>query len=521
MAGGNSPRQKMINLMYLVFIAMLALNMDKAVLGAFGLMKEKFESSAERADKLNIASFNALERSAKENYEQYGEAFQKSKVIKKLSDEYYTYINDLKNQIMSVAKDPKDYQVMDTSDFLDQKFFASDGLKEEGKEFVQKMENFRDTLIKELSANGGNNTELIERLKSTFNTDPVVNREGLKVGWLSANFQGFPYIASVAKLSMIEYDIREAEQGFYNIMLAEEMKSQISMTNYTTLLEQSKGAFYEGEQFEGAIVLGRKDGSTRPNAVELSLDGTKLSSKDYEIKDGKVKIKVNAGSTGEHTIKGNLYFDQDGKRIAVLVDQKFSTIPKPNSAVISADKMNVVYRGVANPITISMPGVPDNKVTASAPGLSKASGSNYVMRPGQGREVTINVSGEIDGEVFSSSKAFRIKDIPRPSGAISGMTGSAGALKLPKANLSVATITAVLEDFDFDLKLSVNSFKIFVPGQPTVSVNGNKLDNAAKSALNRARRGDMVQIFDIKASVVGNSSYRLPNVSPVAVEITN
>ncbi|MDO5608285.1 MAG: gliding motility protein GldM [Capnocytophaga sp.] len=522
MAGGNSPRQKMINLMYLVFIAMLALNMGKEVLSAFGLMNEKLEDSANRTNQVNIASMEALQRSAEENSEQYGEALKKSQVVKQLSDNLYNYINDIKNQVMGQAADKTDYQVMDKSDFLDQKFFVGDKLKPAGEEFVAKINEFKNGLIEQLGgADNEKNKDLIHHIESNFSTANVTDRDGVSRDWLKYNFEGFPYIASVAKLSMLESDVREAEQQFYNSMLSEEMKSQISMTNYTTLLEQSKGAYYQGEQFDGAIVLGRKDSSTRPNEVELTLDGRKLGANDYEIQDGKVKLKVSAGNAGEHRIVGNLYFDQDGERIAVPVDQKFSTIPKPNSAVISADKMNVVYRGVSNPITISMPGVPDNKVSASAPGLSKSSGSSYAMNPGQGREVTINVSGEIDGQRFSSSKAFRIKDIPRPSGAISGMTGSGGALKLPKANLSVATITAVLEDFDFDLKLNVNSFKIFIPGQPTVSVNGNKLDAAAKSALNRAKRGDMVQIFDIKASVVGNSSYRLPNISPVAIEITN
>ena len=73
--------------------------------------------------------------------------------------------------------------------------------------------------------------------------------------------------------------------------------------------------------------------------------------------------------------------------------------------------MNVVYRGVDNPITISMPGVPNNKIVASGAGLSR-SGSAWVMRPGQGKDVTITVSGEIDGQRFSSSKLFRIKKHP-------------------------------------------------------------------------------------------------------------
>lgn len=154
----------------------------------------------------------------------------------------------------------------------------------------------------------------------------------------------------------------------------------------------------------------------------------------------------------------------------------------------------------------------------SAPGLSRSGGSKYVMNPGTGREVTINVTGEIDGKKYPSSQTFRIKDIPRPTGTVSSQSGE---VRLPRANLEIATISAMLEDFDFDLKLSVRSFKISVPGQPSVQVTGSKMNSSAINAIKRAKRGDIVQIFDIEASIIGNTSYRLKKVAPVVVEITN
>ncbi|MFJ1351148.1 type IX secretion system motor protein PorM/GldM [Capnocytophaga canimorsus] len=518
MAGGNSPRQKMINLMYLVFISMLALNMGKEVLSAFGLMNEKLEASNEKANNANINAIQALEQNNAENPDQFAEAFQKSKKVKELSDSFYNYIEGIKGEIMNqVGEDKKDYQVMDKSDYLDQKFFVGDNYKPEGEEFVRQINDYKAQLVELLGGKEGTYGELVGKIDGNFNTNDVVDREGVTRKWLNYNFEGFPYIASVAKLSMMQSDIRDTEQEVYAEMLKGQLKSQISMTNYTTLLEQSKGAYYQGESFDGAIVLGRKDASTRPNEVELMLDGRKLSASEFQIEDGKVKLKVGAGNAGEHKITGNLYFDQDGKRIAVPVSQVFSTIPKPNAAVISADKMNVVYRGVNNPMTISMPGVPDNKMSASAPGLSKKSGSSYTMKPGQGREVTINVSGEIDGQRFSSSKTFRIKDIPR---AVATIAGEAGSVKLPKANLAVATVNATFEDFDFDIKPVVKQFRIFIPGQPSIVVHGNKLNDQAKSALNRAKRGDIVQILDISASAPGFEGY-MKKLAPISIEITN
>ena len=88
-----------------------------------------------------------------------------------------------------------------------------------------------------------------------------------------------------------------------------------------------------------------------------------LADKDYVLEEGGIKLLISAGAAGDHTVSGTMFFMQDGEEIPVEVNNTFATITKPNAAVISADKMNVVYRGVANPMTISIPGIPDNKVT--------------------------------------------------------------------------------------------------------------------------------------------------------------
>ena len=270
--------------------------------------------------------------------------------------------------------------------------------------------------------------------------------------------------------------------------------------------------------------MGRKDPNTKPNRVELTLDGKPLSESQYTIESGKVKLNISAGAAGDHKIQGNLIFLQDGKEVEIPVDVSFATITKPNSAVIAADKMNVVYRGVENPMTVSIPGIPDNKVTATASSgtWKKLSGTNYSFEPASGTKVTINASGVLpDGQKVNTPAEFRIKDIPRPVGSIRGETGDGACVRMQRQGLEIASVGAALEDFDFDLGLKVTGFSFKVSGQPTVMVQGNKLNSQAKSALNRARRGETVQIFDINANLVGNSSYKLKKISPVCIELTN
>ncbi|RLD29562.1 MAG: gliding motility protein GldM, partial [Bacteroidetes bacterium] len=355
-----------------------------------------------------------------------------------------------------------------------------------------------------------------------FSTAPVERRDKKKIDWLNYNYEGFPLIASKTKITSLQNDIKVTKNELLSKMLAGQQASALSFTQYNTLLEVAKSAFYAGEKFDGGIVLGRKDPNTRPNRVELTLDGRELTEDQYTIQDGKVMLNISAGSAGDHKIEGNLIFLQDGEEVLVPVNTSFATITRPNSAVISADKMNVVYRGVVNPMTISIPGIPDNKVSASGAGLSRVSGTKYSMSPGKGRTVAISARGTLpDGQVVNTTTEFRIKDIPRPTGSIRGEDGNGGCVRMQRQGLEISSVGASLPDFDFDLNLRVTGFSFKVSGQPTVKINGNKLNTPGKAALRRARRGETVQIFDIHANIANNSGYKLKRISPVCIELTN
>jgi gliding motility-associated protein GldM len=180
--------------------------------------------------------------------------------------------------------------------------------------------------------------------------------------------------------------------------------------------------------------------------------------------------------------------------------------------------MNVVYRGVVNPMTISFAGISPDKVKASAPGLTPSGTSGtYSMRPGSGTEVVINVTGTLpDNSIVSDRKTFRIKGIPSPTGTI---RGEMGVVKGPKSSLEISTIGAKLVDFDFEVGLDVVGFNFKVTGMPTIVVVGNELNTQCKSVLSKVGRGDQVTISEIKTKLVGAGSYLLPRTAPVIYEI--
>ncbi|MBT8304055.1 MAG: gliding motility protein GldM [Bacteroidia bacterium] len=516
MAGGKlSARQKMINLMYLVFIAMLALNMSKEVLSAFGLMNEKFSESNEAATERNTQFMEGLAEKVEEQPAKYQPLKAQADQISVLATNFNAYLTDLKTKMTSTVEDPEDYEIMDKGDFLDQHFFIGDKLKPEGEEFLNQMKTFREGVAEVLKDNP-DLQDIVNDVQKKFATDAVTNRDGNVIDWLDYHYKGFPLVASLTKMTALQADVKTTESEMLSSMLAGKLKVEASLTNFDAIVVPDKTAFFQGEQFTGRIILGKNDKTLR--ADKVIINGKELA--EDAMQAGQTMLKFPAGRIGEQKIKGEFQFKEGDSIISIPVESSYAVIPKPNAATISADKMNVVYRGVSNPMTISFAGIPDNKVAASAPGLQKVSGvGKYVMNPGTGREVTIRVSGKLpDGKPVSDSQTFRIKDIPKPTGTV---RGEDGAIKMQRNALNISTIGAKLDDFDFDLPLSVSGFKFKVLGQPTINVSGSKLNSRAKAVLTKAKRGSSVQIFDIQAKIKGNSSYRLKKVSPVIIELTN
>jgi gliding motility-associated protein GldM len=519
MAGGKqTPRQKMINLMYLVFIAMLALNMSKEVLSAFGSINEKLDRANTSYASKNSLALAEISKKADEN-DEFKAAAATANAADQLSKTYNDYIALQKEMLLSEVEDNTDYETMDTSGYLDALYYEGGTMTEAGQEFLNQMDTYRNGMVALL---GDSNPTLTNQLNNDFSSADITDGEGVVKDYISYNYVAFPMVSSLTKMTQIQNDIKSVENELLSTLLSGNLKQLAKLDNYETVMTTSKGAYYTGSTFDGMLSLGRVDASTKPARVELLVDGKEVKDNQFEYDGGKVVLKVGTGSVGDHKITGKLVYMQDGNEVEVLVDKKFTTINKPNNATIAADKMNVVYRGVSNPMTITFAGIQDNKIRANAAGLTRVKGSAYAMNPGTGREVTINVSGTLpDGDPVRDSATFRIKDIPRPTGTIRGEDGDGGCVRMQRQGLEKSSVGAALQDFDFDLKLNVTGFSFKVSGQPTIKVNGRKLNSQASGALKRAKRGETLQIFDITANIAGNSGYKLKKISPICIELTN
>ena len=519
MAGGKqTPRQKMINLMYLVFIAMLALNMSKEVLSAFGSINEKLDRANTSYESKNTLALAEISKKADEN-DEFKAAAATANAASQLSKTYNDYIALQKEMLLSEVEDNTDYETMDTSGYLDALYYEGGKITQAGQEYLDQMDTYKNGMVALL---GDTNPTLTSQINVDFSSADIIDGDGVTKNYISYNYVAFPLVSSLTKMTQIQNDIKSVENELFSTLLSGNLKALAKMDNYETVMTTSKGAYYTGSTFDGMLSLGRVDASTKPARVELLVDGKEIKANQFDYDGGRVVLKVGTGSVGDHKITGKLVYMQDGNEVEVLVDKKFTTINKPNNATIAADKMNVVYRGVSNPMTITFAGIQDNKIRANAAGLTRVKGSAYAMNPGGGREVTINVSGTLpDGDPVRDSATFRIKDIPRPTGTIRGEDGDGGCVRMQRQGLEKSSVGAALQDFDFDLKLNVTGFSFKVSGQPTIKVNGRKLNSQASGALKRAKRGETLQIFDITANIAGNSSYKLKKISPICIELTN
>lgn len=510
MAGGNlSPRQKMINLMYLIFIAMLALNMSKEVLTGFGLINNKLQESNMTSTAVNKNLLKNIKSQKEEKGGDFVEAYEKASKLASLTNEFNAYIESIKtNLTKGVEVNEKtgmlDFERMDKGDYLDENWFGPTGLKPDGQKFKTTIEKYKTDILAILSTDKDRFANVIKDVEKRFDLSEVTNKDGIKVEYVDYHFKGYPSVTSLTKLTAYQTDSKKVETDVYNALLGEAARKALSVTKFQANVILDKYAFFAGEKVTGKVVLAKYDDNFN---IKSYSGGT--------LENGQLKINLTAGGIGEQKISGKFVFEEDGKDIPLDFGGQYVVIPRPNQATISADKMNVVYRGLENPMTISFAGVPDSKVTATAPGLSKASGNGkYVMNPGAGAEVLINVSATLDdGSRVSDSQKFRIKSPPPPTGHV---RGEYDVVRGPAQSLAVSTVTAKSLDFDFDMTWNVESFVVKVPGQATIRVNGSRMNPGAEAAIKKATRGDQISISEIIATGTGGIKLK---AAPVIYEV--
>ena len=555
MAGSKeTTRQKMINLMYLVFIAMLALNISKEVLGTLGILNEDIQLSNTELQKQITLGYAKIDEGNKQAGDRYTAAFEEKENLQSVTNAFYTYLQDIIDMLQkdengnldeglrkTIEVDGEiitrwDYQLMTKGKELQDYFFlkptiteTNDGVKldvnENGAKFIELYSSFEANINKVLdSMNSKNERNAVkpfefnpikDDLKNRFpfsDDGTVIDRDGDKKPYLRYHFDGFPLIASISKFTNMQANILSIENRILKAITEGIAVDDMQLDNYETNL-YSENSFITGKSIDAKIVLGRNDDNFKPNKADLFVDGKKLiEDTDYTIENGGVFLKKAFPIAKIYKLSGTLFFNETD---SVEVDQQINVQKDAESAIVSLEAMQIMYRGLSNPISVGFPGVPESSISISVSNGKEYPKGNlkYDIDPtGEiGEFVNVTVRGSIDGVTkIDNTNSYEIKKAPPGKASVrvefGGNVSNFCDFKDPafpcseyisKEALRRGVITGLKPTwFDYEYEIRVDKFSMKIgEGQP-IEITGRSVGTNTNllGRINSASSGTRIDI---------------------------
>jgi gliding motility-associated protein GldM len=491
MALPKEPRQKMINIMYLVLTAILALNVSAEVIEAFKTVKTSLDNSSTNIKASNEVLYKSLTdkltepQSAKQAAEWQPLALK----AKQYSAEVDTYIEGLKKELKEgsglrmVEKDGKmveDFKLdgLDASTRL----FETNG---KGIALKAKLDEYKKNML-------AIHPEIKQAFESTFpvNTDPVQSQEGGKKDFTQGYFHMTPTIAALTMLSKFQNNVKNAENQIVTYCHNKIGAVVYHMDQVSVLVGQNSNYLMPGQELVIKAGVGAYSSASKGT---LNINGSSQT-----LVNGQTEYKTTVSGAGPHSVQiTGTFTGEDGKPVAISEKVEY-VVGTPGGAAVMLDKMNVFYIGVDNPVTISSGTGWDKTTVSMSGGTISGTGSNRTVRvssPGTA-SITVNADGK------SSKFDFRIKRIPDP---IIKVGPSGGGRMQAVVFRNQQFVRADLENFDFQANFSVTGATVYfnVPGDrnvKTVTLSSGNL-SAAKAYMDQLVPGSTVTFDNIK--VVG------------------
>jgi gliding motility-associated protein GldM len=493
MAGGKeTTRQKMINIMYLVLIAMLALNVSDSVLNAFKNLNDSLGASKNNVSSGVDQMFSTFEATKlKESPVRAKPILDTAKLARQYADELNKYVDEIKADFMKEGEgvDPETGDVTKRSDMdIATRYMINQG---HGKMLKNKINETREKLIGLLNEK--------ERANITFTLDapdPKVVSLGQPKTWESANFgDGTPLTAALTVLTKIQADTKNAESEVVKKIFGKMDQALVTLDKFAAVAVAPSSYIIAGQPYTAEVFLTASDSKSNP---DISVGGSRLA-----VTEGKGKYTVSTSGEGVRTWVGSITVKQtDGTVKTYTTPTQTYQVSKP-SAVVSPDKMNVLYIGVPNPVSVSAPGMAKEKLKVSMEGGSiSGSAGHYTATVSNIGKATITVSGDIGGGKTSvlGSSEFRVKRIPPPKAVFAGKSGGSTS----SANIKAQDrLFAVLTGFDFDAKFNITRYTLLIvkPRQDAITKTGTggTLSADMHAALNTVTPGTTVVFSNIVA----------------------
>ncbi|MFN5223626.1 MAG: gliding motility protein GldM [Bacteroidota bacterium] len=510
MAGGNlSPRQRMIGMMYLVLTALLALNVSKEIINAFVTVNDSLETSNKNTTSRNERVYADFNKAMQNDAAKVGPFNEKAQKVKKFSSDMVTYIEQLKTDITikvegleKGAKVPAAKDIARKDDY-DVPTNLLCGDKADGRGFLAtnlkvKIDEFKKNVVGSLSP--ADQSAFKARIDQVLNTkDPAAaDVRDNKATWEMMNFYHNPVVATIALLTKFQADVRNVESEVINHLYTAIDAGSFKFDNLEARVIAPTSYVLNGQQYKADIFLAAFSSTSNPT---ITVGGSTIP-----VENGMGKYTVTASGVGEKKWGGVLRVKDPATNQDKEYPFEATYITAPPASIVSADKMNVLYIGVPNPMSISVPGIPDNNVTVSVAGggvtLKKDGNSKYTATATTQGDANFNVTAQMDGKgVGMGTVKYRVKRIPDPVASIMNSKGG-GISKSALAN--APSVNAVLEGFDFDAKFKVTKFEVMVlrKGKDAIMckpASSNLLTPEMKSAISGSGAGGKVIFENIKA----------------------
>lgn len=485
--GRETPRQRMIGILYLVLLAMLALNVPDSILDAFKNINNSLETSKSNVNNSVQQLFAAFESTKlKDEPDRAKPIYDKAKNAQKIVQDLDQYIASIKEEFVKQGGgyDEKtgDLARRENEDIVQNVMING----KKGDELKKKINETRAKLLALLTPE--------EQKSVAFSleaNDPEKAING-KRQWEEINFGGgTPLTAAMTILTKIQTDAQNAESDMVKLILGKMDQAVVNLDKFAAVAVAPTSYLVQGQPYTAEVFLTAYDSKSQ---TAISVNGGNLN-----VVDGKGVYSVPTNKEGIFTWTGVVNVKQtDGTVKEYRTPQQTYQVARP-SAVVSPDKMNVLYIGVNNPVSVSAPGTPTSNIKVSMSGGS-ISGSNgkYNVKVSSPGTAKISVSAEVapgKTQVLSSTD-FRVKRIPDPIAQFAGKTGGSMATVALKAQNA---LFAKLDNFDFDATFKVTKFSMII-AKPradaiVLSTSGNNLSSSMKTALNGITPGTRV-IFD-------------------------
>lgn len=524
MAGGGnnvtrmSPRQRMINLMYIVLTAMLALNVSSDVLNGFAQVHDGLSRTNRTMTAKNEIQFNYLKELYDKNPTKAGPWYLKGEELRNLSADLFNTIDSLKNQIALQA----DGEGADFSNLINQDDLDAAGVvmlnpaTNSGKMLRLKIDNFREK-VAVLIPDTLKRKAILEMLTTKGATPRGAVGE---LSWEEVNFDNMPAIAAITMLAKIQNDIRHAESEALTQLISSVDIGDIRVNQLSAYVIPKSSMVMRGGKYSAQIVLAAIDTTQRPT---IFVGGNRINGGLYEF---------TAGAVGSHQFSGYIEVPRPDGTLEKHPFESSYTVMEP-MATISPTMMNVLYAGIDNPISISVPGVPMTAIQATmSNGTLTRSGDSWIARPGKvGTEAEISVSATLDGRSQNvGSMKFRVRKLPDPTPFISIPGGEGGPVhykgtpkRISKAQLMRASgLSAAIDDDILNVSYRVLSFSmIFFDSM------GNAIPETSNGAAFSPRQLEKIkQLKPGKSFFISNVKATGPDgvtrdISPMEVGLSN